>query len=215
MNIKGAIFDLDGTLLDSMHAWENVARDYILSRGAVPRSGLREAVRPLSLLQVAEYFKAEYGVTGEIQEIMDGVNKVIEGFYFERAVLKPGARELIASLEQEGVPMCIATATDRHLVEAALARNGIMSAFSGIITCTEAGSGKDEPEIFFQALALLGTPKEETAVFEDALYAVKTARAAGFKVVAVYDRSATAFQDEIKAMAHLYINSLYEWGSLK
>lgn len=215
MKIKGAIFDLDGTLLDSMHAWENVARDYILGRGMIPRPGLREAVRPLSLLQVAEYFRAEYNVPGELQEIMDGVNKVIEGFYFEKAVLKPGAMELLSSLERQGVRMCIATATDRYLVEAALKRNGILSYFSGIITCTETGCGKDRPEIFHKALKLLGTAKEETAVFEDAHYAVKTAREAGFWVVGVYDPSSEAFWEQIKSLANVYINSLSEWGNLK
>ena len=126
--------------------------------------------------------------------------------------LKPGAAELLARLQQNRVKLCIATATDRYLVEAALSRLGVLSCFSGMFTCSEVGHGKDEPYILETAVAFLGTKKDETVVFDDALYAVRTAKAAGFPAVAVYD-SYEKEQKEIRALADFYLENLSQFYS--
>lgn len=202
--IKGAIFDVDGTLLDSMHIWDTIGEDYLRSLGYEPKENLNEKFKRLSLHQAAEYYRSEYGVALSVQEICDEVNRWIDRFYREEVQLKPGVESFLQRLSERGVKLCIATATDEHLVRAALDRCGVLGFFSGIYTCTGVGSGKDEPYIYRSALEHLGTPRGETIVFEDALYALKTAKADGFVAAAVYDGHERE-QQELQALADYYL----------
>ena len=204
MRIRGAIFDVDGTLLDSMFIWDTIGETYLRSIGYQPKENLNETFKNMSLHQAARYYQTEYGVTQSIDEIMDGVNAMLERYYRFEAPLKPGAAELLERLRQSGVRLCIATATDRHLVEAALNRCGVLSCFGEIFTCNEVGHGKDEPDIFEAALRFLGTEKSETVVFDDSLYAIRTAKETGFPVAAVYD-SHEKEQDKVRLLADIYL----------
>ena len=214
MKISGAIFDVDGTLLDSMSIWDTIGADYLRSIGYIPRENLNEIFKNMSLLQAAEYYRYEYGVTLRVEEIMSGVNAMLEQFYQYEAPLKPGAAELLARLRQNRVKLCIATATDRYLVEAALARCGVLSYFGEIFTCNGVGHGKDEPHIFEAALRFLGTEKSETVVFDDALYAIKAAKEAGFPVAAVCD-SHEKNQEEIRVLSDVYLKDLAQLDKLQ
>lgn len=214
MKISGAIFDVDGTLLDSMSIWDTIGADYLRSIGYIPRENLNEIFKNMSLLQAAEYYRNEYGVTLRVEEIMSGVNAMLEQFYQYEAPLKPGAAELLARLRQNRVKLCIATATDRYLVEAALARCGVLSYFGEIFTCNGVGHGKDEPHIFEAALRFLGTEKSETVVFDDALYAIKAAKEAGFPVAAVCD-SHEKNQEEIRVLSDVYLKDLTQLDKLQ
>lgn len=212
IKFKGAIFDLDGTLFDSMTMWENVASDYLTSQGITPNEDVREAVRAMSIQQVCAHFCSEYGLNLSQEEIASGINGLVEDFYFNRVRLKDGVSEMLADLKIRGVKMCVATATDRHLVEAGLRRTGIHDYFGRLFTCSECGAGKDEPDIFFEALHFLGTDIKDTVIFEDALYAIRTAKKAGFTVVAVYDVTVHHQQDEVRRLADYYFNSFVEWN---
>ena len=214
MRIRGAIFDVDGTLLDSMFIWDTIGETYLRSIGYQPKENLNETFKNMSLRQAARYYQTEYGVTLSIDQIMDGVNAMLERYYRFEVPLKPGAAELLERLRQNGVKLCIATATDRHLVEAALDRCGVLSCFGEIFTCNEVGHGKDEPDIFEEALRFLGTEKAETVVFDDALYAVRTAKEAGFPVAAVYD-SHERSQAEVRARSDLYLEDLTQLVELQ
>ena len=214
MRIRGAIFDVDGTLLDSMFIWDTIGETYLRSIGYQPKENLNETFKNMSLHQAARYYQTEYGVTRSIDEIMDGVNAMLERYYRFEVPLKPGVAELLEWLRQGGVRLCIATATDRHLVEAALDRCGVLSCFGEIFTCNEVGHGKDEPDIFEEALRFLGTRREETLVFDDALYAVRTAKEAGFPVAAVYD-SHERSQAEVRARSDLYLEDLTQLVELQ
>lgn len=214
MRIRGAIFDVDGTLLDSMFIWDTIGETYLHSIGYEPREKLNEVFKNMSLFQAARYYRTEYGVTLSIDEIMNGVNAMLERYYRFEVPLKPGVAELLERLRQSGVKLCIATATDRHLVEAALDRCGVLSCFGEIFTCNEVGHGKDEPDIFEEALRFLGTEKAETVVFDDALYAVRTAKEAGFPVAAVYDSHEKA-QDQIRMLADVYLEDLTQLDKIR
>ena len=214
MRIRGAIFDVDGTLLDSMFIWDTIGEAYLRSIGYQPKENLNETFKNMSLHQAARYYQTEYGVTLSIDEIMDGVNAMLERYYRFEVPLKPGVAELLERLRQDGVKLCIATATDRHLVEAALERCGVLSCFGEIFTCNEVGHGKDEPDIFEAALRFLGTRREETLVFDDALYAVRTAKEAGFPVAAVYDSHEKA-QDQIRMLADVYLEELTQLDKIR
>ena len=214
MRIRGAIFDVDGTLLDSMFIWDTIGETYLRSIGYQPKENLNETFKNMSLRQAARYYQTEYGVTLSIDQIMDGVNAMLERYYRFEVPLKPGAAELLERLRQNGVKLCIATATDRHLVEAALDRCGVLSCFGEIFTCNEVGHGKDEPDIFEAALRSLGTRREETLVFDDAFYAVRTAKEAGFPVAAVYDSHEKA-QDQIRMLADVYLEELTQLDKIR
>ena len=202
--IKGAIFDLDGTLLDSMFIWDTIGEEYLRSLGKEPHEDLKETFMTLTLEEAAEYYREHYGVTLSVKEIVDGVNAMVEQTYRTKVTLKPGIAEYLAWLKENGVRMCVATVTDRYLVEETLERLGVHHYFSEIFTCAEVGFGKDKPVIYQKALEHLETAKDETYVFEDMLFALNTAKTDGFPTVGIYDRH-EAHQDELKELADYYV----------
>lgn len=208
--IEGAIFDVDGTLLDSMAVWANIGTDYLRSLGYEPRENLNETFKSMSLYQAACYYQSEYGVTLSTDEIIAGVNDRIGQFYREKAALKPGAAQFLQHLREKNVGMCIATATDRPLVEAALDRCGVLPFFSEIFTCFSVGRGKDEPIIYRTAAEHLRTGKAKTVVFEDALYAARTAKRDHFPIAAVYDAHEKR-RAELQSIADIYITDFADW----
>ena len=201
---SAAIFDFDGTLVDSMYIWDTIGEDYLRSLGKEPHEDLKETFMTLTLEEAAEYYRTHYGVTLSVKEILDGVNTMVEGIYRTRVAIKQGVADFLAQLKDNGTRMCIATVTDRYLVEETLDRLGILQYFSEIFTCAEVGYGKDKPIIYRKALEHLGTTKNETYVFEDSLFALKTAKADGFTTVGVYDRHENR-QDNLKNLADYYI----------
>ena len=204
MKIKCAIFDFDGTLFDSMFIWESVGEIYLRSLGKEPKPTLRENVRALSLYQSACYFRKEYDLPLSEEQIMSGINKTIEHFYINEVMPKPYVTEFLDEMKQKGIPMCIATASDRYQIEAALSRCGMSHYFDAIFTCSEVGYGKDEPVIFRKAMEYFSSDRSSSIIFEDALHAIKTAKNDGFTVVSVFDNSEKR-QDEIRAISDCYI----------
>lgn len=202
--IKGAIFDLDGTLLDSMSIWDTIGEDYLRSLGIEPRENLAETFKTFTLEESAEYYRTHYGVTLSVEEIVNGVNLMIEDFYRNTVLLKKGVADFLAKLSNDGVKMCIATVTDKYLVEAALIRLNVRQYFGEIFTTAEVGCGKNDPKIYRTALAYLGTEKQDTLVFEDVLHALMTAKNDGFPVAAVYDEHESR-QNEMRLVADYYI----------
>ena len=202
--IKGAIFDLDGTLLDSMFIWDTIGEEYLRSLGKEPHEDLKETFMTLTLEEAAEYYREHYGVTLSVKEIVDGVNAMVEQTYRTKVTLKPGIAEYLAWFKENGVRMCVATVTDRYLVEETLERLGVRHYFSEIFTCAEVGFGKDKPVIYQKALEHLETEKRDTYVFEDMLFALNTAKTDGFPTVGVYDRH-EVHRDELKELSDYYI----------
>ena len=207
--LTGAIFDFDGTLLDSMFIWDTIGEDYLRTLGKEPHEDLKETFMTLTLEEAAEYYREHYKVTLSVTEIVDSINAMVEGIYRTKVTLKPGVAEYLRLLKESGVKMCVATVTDRYLVEDTLERLGILHYFCGIFTCAEVGYGKDKPIIYQKALEHLGTAKEETFVFEDSLFALETAKAEGFPTVGVYDMHESR-QEEMKRLADCYVRSFEE-----
>ena len=205
MNIKCAIFDFDGTLFDSMYIWEEIGKVYLRSLGKEPEPSLREEIRAMSLYQAACYMKEEYSISLTPEEIMAGINEKIEHFYLYEVLPKPGVLEFLSEIKRAGILMCIATASDRKQVEAALSRCRMKHFFEEIIACSDIGHGKDEPVVFRKAMEHFGADRSTSLVFEDALHAAKTAKADGFKVVAVFDKSEKR-QEELQRTADFYLS---------
>lgn len=208
MKFDGAIFDMDGTLLDSMPAWQDIGERYLRSIGIVPDADISDKLREMRLFEAAGYVNERYSLGKDSMQIIREINSMLEDFYFNRAELKPGVINLLDCLECLGVKMCIATATESYLAAAALKRNGIFKYFSKIFTCGELGISKNHPDIYLRAAEFMGTEIRNTLVFEDAFHAVKTASEAGFTVAAVYDRSSESHRDEIMCISDFYLERI-------
>lgn len=207
MKIRGAIFDMDGTLADSMYIWLTVASEFLKSRGKTPAPDIDKRMYDKSVFDTVDVFRSEYGIEGSDEEIMRSVYSFVEKRYEDNVGLKDGVIEFLEYLKNKGIPMCIATATDRYISEPATIRLGIRPYMKELFTVKEIGKGKGHPDIYLKAAELLGTAPEETVVFEDALYAVKTAKAAGFKVVAIHEDGYAPDWEEAKATADIAVNT--------
>ena len=210
MKYKGVIFDLDGTLFDSMVFWDNVGEHFLAKYGAVPKPDFRDKFYVLSTDETIDMFINEYGVTETHESVMRMMLDDVGEFYRERVRMKPGAREFMDVLRARGVPMALATATERDLVDAGLAHCGIADYFSAIVTCTDVGRSKTEPDIYLKALESLGAAVGECAVFEDAVEAARTAAAAGFYTVGVWDPTGAVNEDEMRRVCDEYIMSFLD-----
>lgn len=206
--IKAAIFDVDGTLLDSMPIWEDAGERYLKSVGIAAGPELGKILFPMSLEEAAVYMKEEYKLPYSAEEIVDGTLQVIEQFYREEVLLKEGAASVLAKMKAQKIRIAAATSGNRELVEAAFTRLGIRNYFEKIFTCTEVGAGKSQPDIYLRAAKSLGAVPEETLVFEDALHAMETAKNAGFPVVGVYDKSSEMQSAQIQELCDVYMK---EW----
>lgn len=213
MKITGAIFDMDGTLIDSMYIWDKIIVDFAIARGITPRDSFYGDVRDLKIAAVPAYLKKEYGYSCTQKEMIDGLYAIVEELYRTVVQPKPGVIEFLEDFRRRGIRMCVATATELYVVEMVLERLDMLKYFSGLFTCTMVGAGKDKPVIYEAALKKLGTTKAETPVFEDATYAIKTAKAAGFPIVAIYDEFYKGDWETIRSLADVCIED-YRSGIL-
>jgi HAD superfamily hydrolase (TIGR01509 family) len=205
MAIKGAIFDVDGTLLDSMAAWSTVGSDYMRSLGMEPPADLDEAILRLSVAEAAEYVKA-LGVPGSAEKIRVDMNGFVDDFYLNRVSPRPGVPEMLAAFRENGVKMCVATASDRGQIETGLRHAGILRYIDRIFTCTELNTTKHYPVIFHAAREYMGTAMDATWVFEDARHSAQTAKAAGYRVCGIFDPSEPD-QAGLRAASDLYLTT--------
>lgn len=210
--INAAIFDLDGTLLDSTEMWENLGERFLKSLDIVPKGGLRDEIWDMSLPDSAAFFRREYALSLSEEEIIARLNELSESVYTNDAPLKSGTKRMLGSLQMLDIKTALATAADKNLAEAALARTGISEYFSGILSCSEHGA-KIAPDIFLKAAELLGAKPRETVVFEDSLTAVQTAKSAGFITAAVFD-SSEKNPDLLRDTADFYGKNLDELRKL-
>ena len=176
MNFEGAIFDVDGTILNSMEIWEEAGRMYLESKNirisTIQRyEEIRGNFRTMTIGEAARYCRETFGIEDSQEKIVDDINNVVEEYYFFKAKPKNNVIEFLDCLQNMGIPMTVATATDRYLVEKALKNNKMHDYFKGIYTCSEVGLGKSSPEIYLRAAEHMRTEPEKTVVFEDVIYA--------------------------------------------
>jgi len=206
--IDGVIFDIDGTILDSMSIWDKAAEIFLNSMGIDAENGLGKTMFSMSMINGAEYLKDRYLLDMDVDAIMAGINNIIEDFYYYQVQLKEGVEHCLKDMEQAGIKMVAATSSDRQVVERALKRLNVMNFFERIFTCTEIGVGKVKPDIYLAAAEYMGTPPKDTWVFEDALYAIQTAKNAGFRTVGVFDNSSIVNLEEIKRISDIYLKKI-------
>lgn len=213
MNCKYCIFDMDGTLVDSMGCWRKLERSYLAQKG-VSGSGIDEVLelaKPLPLVDSAALFIQRFHLEGTPLQMAEEMMAIMARHYLNDVPLKPGARAYLEKLKQNGVKMCVVTATPKPLVEICLAHLDLARYFAFSLSCDEVGAGKDQPLAFFEAARRLHAEPGDTAVFEDSLQAAQTAKKAGFYTVGVYDENGVAYWARLSALADAHISS---WNEL-
>ena len=206
MKITGAIFDMDGTLLDSMDYWAIVAGEYLKSKGVTPFDDDNRHFLEDGLSAWYKRAVESHGLKDSLEEATAAIYDFMANYYQTVVKVKDGARELLEKLKNKGVKICLATATDKKYVIKILEKLGIYHYFSGIFTTREVGVGKRSPKIYHVATEFLGTDPKTTYVFEDAHYAIKTCHDNGINVVGIYDKNVFVPKEEIKSLCNYYID---------
>jgi len=197
-----AIFDMDGTLVDSMGYWNRLADEYLEKHGIPPLSQeLKEESIALTMEGTAQLFIREFGLPTTPEQIAREVNGLMEQHYRADVPLKPGATVCLERLKAAGVKMCVASSTAPDLLELCLYRLGVRDCFQFLLSCEEVGVGKTRPDVYLEAARRLGGTPEETVIFEDILVAARTAKKAGFTLGVIYDVNSDAEQGQLKRLA--------------
>lgn len=208
MAMKAAIFDMDGTLIDSLifwgPLWSCCGETYLGDKSFVPSAEDDKRVRTLTMKDAMQLIHDRYGIAESGEELLRFANDLIYDFYANTVKCKAGVKEFLAYCQKNGVKMCIASATARELVDVAMKHCGLEEYFSAVISCADFGKGKDAPDVFLGAAAHLGESIEDTWVFEDSAVAVETAAKIGMPVVGIYDPNNYG-QNKIKELARVYI----------
>ena len=208
MEIKAAIFDMDGTLINSLifwdMLWEKLGRTYQNDPTFRPTTDEDRQMRTMLLIDCMALIHARYGLGESAAELTDFANQLILELYTHIAKPKEGVVEFLEALQQKGIPMCVASATTADLVHLALESCGIKKYFSHLLSCADLGTGKDRPDIYLLAASRLGAAVEETWVFEDSLTAIRTAKSIGMPTVAIYD-PCNYGAEEMEKIATVYI----------
>lgn len=209
--IKGIIFDLDGTLIDSMKIWTKIDRRLLRENGVenIPPD-ISDRVRKMTIEESAQYFIDEFRLECTNEYIIKRIEELVRTEYEENIPLKPYAKEILDFLDEKGVPYGVATATYKGLAEAVLKRCGIRERIQFLLTEIEYPLGKNFPDIFLGGAKRLGSEPEEVLVVEDSLHCIETAAKAGFVTAGIYDEVSWNEQSLIADMADHYVRSLKE-----
>lgn len=206
--MKAAIFDMDGTLIDSLMLWDvmwsTFGERYLHDKSFVPSQEDDKKVRTLTLKDAMHLIHINYNLGESGEELLALANTIINDFYANSVELKSGVREFLKHCQNKDVRMCIASATAPELLDVALTHCDIETYFSKVFSCGTIGKGKEEPDIFLQAAEFLGAEIKETWLFEDSLTAIETAVKIGMPTVGIYDRYNFG-HDRMKQIATEYI----------
>ncbi|MEA4965279.1 MAG: HAD family phosphatase [Oscillospiraceae bacterium] len=206
ISVKGAIFDLDGTLLDSMDIWRKIDLDFLAKRGLAASADYVAAITPMGFPEAAEYTVRRFDLDENPADIINEWNAMSVDAYRNSILLKPYVKEYLLFLKKQGVRMAVATASHELLYVPALKNNGIYHLFDAFTTVSEVKRGKGFPDIYRKAAEKMGLLPCDCAVFEDICAGLKGAKDGGFFTVGVYDLYSDYERDKIIELSDLYIH---------
>ena len=204
-NIKAVFFDLDGTLIDSMHVWKDIDIEFLGTYGYDLPPNLQSEIEGMAFSETAVYFKEHFELPLTLEEIMDCWNRMAYRKYSEEIDYKPGAFVFLQKLKEQGIRTCICTSNSRELVQAVGEHIGFIPYFNEIITSCEVGAGKPAPDIYLEASRRVGVAPEYCLVFEDTVAGITAGKRAGMKVCAVEDPFTAPKRELKKELADYYI----------
>lgn len=209
MRIKGAIFDMDGTIIDSLMFWDYlwwcIGEKYMGDAEFKPSEEIDKKVRTMVYDDAMAYFKDCYNVPVDMDEFISFASSGISEFYKDVAKVKPGADRLLASLKEKNIKLCLASATAMAEVKYALECHDLLKYFDLVLSCADIGVGKDKPDIYIKARCFMDLSQEDICVFEDSYVALETAKKAGFQTVGIFDRYSFE-QERLKKAADIYLD---------
>lgn len=206
--MRYAIFDLDGTITDSMKYWRNFAKYFLIENGFSEDDGINDIERidgTKWVEAICDFICTKYKIDVTPRSLYDWGLNFMRKRYETTIDFKPGARRLLDNLKEQGVKMCICSSTDKELMQPALDRLDLNKYFEFTLHCRQFGKEKNNPETFEYCMKKLGASSpDQVAVFEDALYSASTAHAAGFYVVGMFDDTENSAQ-EMKKVCNQYV----------
>lgn len=210
LNFKAAIFDLDGTLLDSMWVWEKIDIDFLAKRDlTVPDKYIAE-ISSKSFKEAAEYTINLFGLEEDVEDIIEEWNRMAIDMYRHHVPLKPHAKEYLFFLKENGIKLGTATALPKELYEPVLRKNGIYEFFDAFSSTHEVGYGKENPDVYLLAAKKLKSSPNCCIAFEDTMSGIKGILAAGMRPYGVYDKYSQHEQAQIQELSKRYIYSFAE-----
>lgn len=209
-NVKGVIFDLDGTLVDSMWMWEDIDREFLSSHNIELPEDLQKKVEGMSFDETAIYFKERFQLKDSIEEIQEIWNNMAWNKYATQVPLKEGVLEFLDYLKDNNIPCGIASSNSRELIELVIGRYNIASYFKTIRNSNEVQKGKPSPDIYLLVAEELGVEPEKCLVFEDVVQGVQGGKNANMQVCNVYDEFSLKDQKILKRLADYHIRSYEE-----
>ena len=210
MEFKGAIFDLDGTLLDSMDVWKNIDIEFLAKRGLEVPPGYGDEILAMSFRETAEYTIARFHLKEQPDEVMKEWNDMAIEAYGYLVQLKAGAKEYLLQLKKQGIRLGVCTALSNKLYVPCLQNNGIYELFDTLISTDDVSRGKSYPDAWLLCATRLGIDPHHCIAFEDVLPAIHGAKAAHMQICGVYDKYADKDRDEILQLSDYYIHSFTE-----
>lgn len=207
---KGAIFDLDGTLLDSMAVWSQVDIDFLKKRNLAVPEDYMQKIAAMGFPEAARYTIVRFGFSETPEMLVEEWRQMAGEAYAFHVGLKPGGKEYLEKLKSQGIPIAVATSGDRELFVPCLKHNGIYEYFDAIVTVSEVKRGKGFPDIYERAAELIGVAPEECMVFEDLPAGVKGALDGGFQATGILDDCSKNDWESIRKMANRTVRDFYE-----
>lgn len=209
-HIEAVLFDLDGTLVDSMWMWGAIDVEYLGRHGLTLPKDLQKAIEGMSFSETAIYFKKRFSLPESLEEIKAEWIAMSKEKYAHKVSLKPGAREFLEYLKSHGYKTGIATSNGRELLNAVVEGQGLSPYFQCLMTSCEAGAGKPAPDVYLKVAEELNVDPKNCLVFEDTPAGVRAGKAAGAKVCSIFDLYARERQAENRSLADYYIRDFYQ-----